>query len=385
MIRTTRRPFVAACAAVVVAVLATRVAAVVDFHGILGTDQLGAYYPSLDGVNDITGEVQRIAIVDTGIQWDHPYLAGKVVAGVNYAAGATYGSESPADYKDQAGHGTFVAGLIASNQPGAMGIAPNVELVSVRVLASNGQGSLADVTNGLRWINEHAAELNITAVNLSLGTTNTYTSPATVPSYSVYNNLRSEMQNLADRDIVTVVASGNAGSTTGLSLPAIFDEGIAVGSSTAYDTIASYTNRNSYLDLLAPGDNVASLWMYGGTSSGSGTSYAAPLVAGAAVLVRDMLDVQAFTQASVAAADTEALVAGYASFQDRFVDLLQSTGAAVYDSATGLSFDRLDLLAAISALDPNGPPVPEPATAALLCIGVIVVTRRKRRKPSLES
>ncbi len=373
MIRHTHRWFYAAF--VIALLLSSSAIAGVTASGIIGVDQVHSLYPNIDGVDDLTGNVQRVAIVDTGIDWSHPALAGRVVAGVNYAAGASWGSEAPSAYMDQHGHGTFVSGLVASNQPGMMGVAPNVELVAVRVLASNGQGSFSDVATGLQWVNDHAAELNITAVNLSLGTTNTYASPEAVPSLSTYNQLHDQLIALEQKDIVTVVSAGNGSSSTGLSVPAIYDEVVSVGSSTVTDRVSATSNRNASLEALAPGEGIQSLWVDGGYSYGSGTSYAAPYVTAAAVLTRDMIDHQAWVQAG-AQADLDG---EFDSYQDRFTDLIQSTGVDVYDAASDYTYDRLDLFAALTALDPNPPSVPEPASLIMIGAGMLMMTHRRSR------
>ena len=382
MIHVRIRCSLTALADLVVTFFAAPALAAVSAASIIGVDQVRVLYPFIDGIDDLSGNVQRVAIVDTGIQWNHPALAGRVVAGVNYAAGATYGSEAPAAYMDLNGHGTFVSGVIASSQADLLGVTPNVELVAVRVLAANGQGSFADVTAGLKWVNEHAAALNITAVNVSLGTTSVYTSPGAVPSLSTYTAMQQQLQALTNRGIVTVVASGNSGSSIGLNIPSIFNEVVSVGASTVTDSVASFSNRNPYLEVLAPGEGVRSLWKGSGYSTGSGTSYAAPFVTASAVLLREMLDRRAFVLEAegVSAAEVD-LQAQFANFQDLFVNLIQSTGVDIYDPASKYTYDRLSLLAALQWLDPHPlPAVPEPATGAVMAVGVIVMVRRPRRQ-----
>jgi hypothetical protein len=113
---------------------------------------------------------------------------------------------------------------------------------------------------------------------------------------------------------------------------------------------------------------VQSLWKNGGKATGSGTSYATPVVAAASVLLRDT-----YLQY------TDDLAGDFDSFQDRLIELFQRTGVPVQDSATGLSFARVDVEAAVaSVVAEYGAPVPEPRSAAILVVLLVGVLRRGR-------
>jgi major intracellular serine protease len=335
-------------------------------------DQIGVLdarlaYPTVDGVDDQTGQVQRIAIVDTGIDWTHDALSGQVVDGINFAANALWGATDPASYIDRNGHGTFISGIVAANDPAYTGVAPKVELVAVRVLAENGAGLFADIPYALKWINSNADALNITAVNISVGSATTYSSSADLPATNTIRDIRDELSELKRRNIVTVAASGNQSSTTGLSLISAFDELVAVGAVDAADAIWSKTNRNSELELLAPGVDIESLWLDDGHARSSGTSYAAGFVTATAALVRDLIS-----------AHEPTLEGDFATFQDRFVDIMQQTGVKVDDPAGGLSFARLDLMGALDELSSDYH-APEPASAMVMAAGVFVLLGRRRK------
>ncbi len=335
-------------------------------------DQIGVLdarlaYPTVDGVDDQTGRVQRIAVVDTGIDWTHDALADQVVDGINFAANALWGATDPADYIDRNGHGTFISGIIAANDPAYAGVAPKVELVSVRVLAENGSGLFADIPYALKWINSNADALNITAVNISVGSSTTYPTADDLPSTNTIRDIRNELSELKQNNIVTVAASGNQSSTTGLSLISAFDELVAVGAVDANDEVWSKTNRNSELELLAPGVDIQSLWLDDGHARSSGTSYSAGFVTATAALVRDLISAHELT-----------LEGDFATFQDRFVDLMQQTGATVNDPASGLSFSRLDLMGALDELSSHYHS-PEPASAMVLVTGAFMLLGRRRR------
>jgi subtilisin family serine protease len=348
---------------------------------MIGLDQLLAAAPTLDGVDDATGIVQRIAVIDTGIDIDHIGLAGTIVAGVNMAANAPYGSTDPNHYDDGHGHGTFVAGVIASGLADPTGICPEIELVGVRVLADDGSGSLVDVANGLDWIVDNAEALNITTVNISLGFGELYAHPEDVPDLYTYNRVESALATLEDRGVVTVAATGNDGSAEGMLLPAIYDSVLSVSAVDLDDAIADFSNRNEHLEALAPGTDITSLRMGGGTRSGGGTSYAAPLVTGSIALIRESY--QQFTDDLPGTFDT---------FTDRVIDLLDRTGVEVTDPDTGLVYDRIDLYGAVSSvyaeygqpLIGGASPAPEPASIIMLLVGVALIAcdGRHRRSPA---
>jgi len=338
---------------------------------IVGLDKVQQVLPHLDGVDDHSGAVQRVAILDSGIDYDHPALDGRVIDGINYAANATWGATDPDSWDDRNGHGTFVTGVVGSDHANAPGVLPRIEFVSVRVLAQDGAGSFHDVVSGLNWVADHADALNITAVNLSLGSETVYADPESVPNWSITEDLTDAFARLKAENMVTVVASGNGGETAGLSLPAILGDVISVGATNSNDSVASFTNRNDQLELLAPGTGIKSLWKNGRTAQGSGTSYAAPWVTGAAVMLREAY--QQFTGD---------LAGNYTSFQDRLVSLLQSSGESVYDSPSDRTYARLDLAEAINTVYAEfgeGTPIPEPATLALMLIGLGMLYRPRTR------
>jgi len=363
-----RRGGIALFSAIVVALL-TRPAGGVQFTAEhVGFNALRQNHPDLNAVNERTGEVQRVAVLDTGIDWQHPALADRVVAGANFAANFTYGSEQPADFDDLNGHGTFVAGMLGSTDPNHPGLVDGVELVSVRVLAANGQGSFGDIARGLGWVIDHAEQLNITAVNLSLGSDTLFASPDDIPGFSTLNTIGQHFATLESMGLVTAVASGNDGSSTELNLPAIYEPVVSVGASTGNDNIANFTNRNPELELLAPGVGIQSLWNNGGIRTGSGTSFAAPVTTAAAVVLRD-----AYLRF------TDDLAGDFDSFQDRLVDLLQRTGEPIHDPASDLTFARIDVAAATASIyEEFGVAIPEPTTLMML-LAVIAATGRRAR------
>lgn len=369
MTRSLRHGLAALATVISIAAFASTASGLAMVNDLIGADSARQTFPEVDGVDDFTGKVQRIAVVDTGVQYDHPALTDKVVDGVNFSASAPWGATLPSQYSDGHGHGTFVGGVIASRNTARPGIAPEAEIVSVRIGASNGQASFSDIAHGLEWVAEHAAALNITAVNLSFGSATLFASESDVPPWTTNRRLEAVFAALRSMNVVTAVASGNDGSTTGLSLPAVFEDVIAVGATTKNDALWPSTNRNATLDLLAPAVGVESLWKNGGLSRGSGTSFAAPVVAAASVLIRDAIE-----------SFTTDIAGDFPTFQDRVVDLLQTTGKPIHDPATGLTFTRLDIDAALHAVYAEfgaEVSVPEPATLVMMIAGLVVMGHRR--------
>jgi hypothetical protein len=331
-------------------------------------------YGSLIGLNQelantsYRGTGYSVAIIDTGINYNDPNLGGgygkRVVGGYNFANNTT-------DPMDDNGHGTFVASEIASSSSTLSGLAPNVNLIALKVLDSTGSGTYGNVQNALDWVVAHAAQYHIVAINLSLGSGNYTVNP--------YTFLESDFATLTSEGIFIGVAAGNDyytdGSTPGLAFPAISPNVVSVGAvwdgnfgavswasgakdlTTSADKIASFSQRSSALSILAPGAVLTGDALNGGTTQMAGTSMATPVIVGAAVILHEALDF-----ASLGANAKQAYI----------LSLMQSTGQAVVDASngtdnvghTGLTFKRINLAAAVAAIAP-APPGPAIAIGAV--------------------
>ncbi|MHA7579469.1 S8 family peptidase [Paenibacillus vandeheii] len=206
----------------------------------------------------------KIAIIDTGVQLNHPELAGKILPGYDYV-----------DYdnipEDGNGHGTHVAGIAASitnNGVGIAGAAPLASIVPLRVLDNNGQGTTGNVGNGLVY----AANNGIQVVNLSLGG----------PTGEAF--LQAAVQYAWDRGAVIIAAAGNDNTSYPI-VPASYPNVIAVASTNPSDLKSNFSNYGSWVDMAAPGDSILSTYLGGSYAYLSGTSMAAPHVAGVAALL----------------------------------------------------------------------------------------------------
>lgn len=231
-----------------------------------------------------------VAVVDTGVDINHPDLMSQLWVNADEVAGNGIdddhngyiddisgwdfaGGDNNPD--DQNGHGTHVAGSIAAddNGFGATGVAPNAKIMPVRVLGSNGSGTAAAVAAGIRYAADNGADI----INLSLGG-------------ALSSVIQSAIQYALSRDVLVVSAAGNESASTP-SYPARFSAALAnvisVGAYSSSGALASFSNRvgsSGAVQVDAPGVGVYSTYIDGRYGTLSGTSMATPQVAGLAAL-----------------------------------------------------------------------------------------------------
>ncbi|HJV08750.1 MAG TPA: S8 family serine peptidase [Acidimicrobiales bacterium] len=237
-----------------------------------------------------TGAGITIGVVDTGVDTSHPDLAGKVIATADCVGHACVAGGG----QDTHGHGTIVSGIAAaatSNGKGVAGVAPDARLVVAKVLNSNGEGRVEDINNGIRWAVDSGAKV----VNLSLG------DPNFLVSSVLGTPLKSAIEYAWSKGAVPVLASGNY--ATGVGDLGTENYGninaLVVGATDRAGNVPTYSSAagNAKWGLVAPGgagaggadSNVISTFPVAsggsGYASASGTSMAAPHVAGAVALL----------------------------------------------------------------------------------------------------
>ena len=297
-----------------------------------------------------TGSGQVVAVLDTGVDTDHPFLAGRVVSEACYSTttsnavsvcpGGMRESTAPGSGKNCPGtvsgcdHGTHVAGIAVGNGRTFSGVARDARLIPIQVFSrfsgrnctDSGATSpcisafVSDLMRALERVLELSSSFDIAAVNMSLG-------GGAFNGHCDNDLLRLPIDNLRAAGIAPVVASGNEFLNGLISSPACISSAIAVGSTTTADQISNFSNHSRIIDLMAPGSGINSSVPGTRFEIFDGTSMATPHVAGAFALLRS--------------ADPSATV-------DQIETALKSTGRLV--SRAGVAQPRIQVDAALDAL-----------------------------------
>lgn len=213
-----------------------------------------------------TGRGVRVAIVDSGIEADHPAVGGQVRGAIIvHYDGRTRTKvriEEDREKRDVFGHGTACAGIIHS-------LAPEAELYSVRVLGRDLTGRALQFAGGLRW----AIENGMQVINLSLST-----------SREEYYGLFHELADEAYFKKVMLVSAAN--NVPGASYPSLYSAVISVAAHEGHDPFTFYYNPSPPVEFAAPGIDVRVAWLNGVTVVTTGNSFAAPHIAGIVALIR---------------------------------------------------------------------------------------------------
>jgi subtilisin family serine protease len=255
------------------------------------------------GVNRIDGELSStvsgngsgsvnvdVAVIDTGVDLDHPDL--NVVGGVNCSTGRSF--------DDGNGHGSHVAGTIGARDDGngVVGVAPGSRIWAVRVLNNKGSGRWSDIVCGIDWVTARAGTIEV--ANMSLGGVGT---EPTAGGCSTGDALHDAVCRSVQSGVTYAVAAGNESDDARNHVPAAYDEVITVSALADFDgspgglgaatcradvddTLANFSNFGADVDIIAPGACIYSTWKGGQYNTISGTSMAAPHVAGAAALYK---------------------------------------------------------------------------------------------------
>lgn len=205
-----------------------------------------------------------VAILDTGIDYNHPDLRPNVKGAVSFVPG-----ETPLDVN---GHGTHCAGTVAAaiNGAGVVGVAPAAHLYGVKVLSNAGSGNWSWLIAGIDW----CIQRNIRVLSMSLG------------GGSAPNALETICNTAFSKGLLLVAAAGNSGPNMNtVGVPGRYRSVIAVSAIDSGNNIANFSSRGPEVELCAPGVNVLSCKPGGGYQNMNGTSMACPHVAGGAAVV----------------------------------------------------------------------------------------------------
>jgi type VII secretion-associated serine protease mycosin len=206
-----------------------------------------------------------VAVIDTGVDTNHPDLEGRTIEGINIVS-------QQSKPLDDVGHGTHVAGIISAlvnNREGVAGISWYNKIMPVKVLDETGAGTTYSVAQGIIWAADHGAKV----INMSLG------------NYADAQFLHDAIRYAYDKDVVLIAASGND-NTERPGYPAAYPEVFAVAATDSKQQKASFSNYGDYIDVAAPGVNIASTYPDNHYAALSGTSMASPHVTALAALIR---------------------------------------------------------------------------------------------------
>lgn len=206
-----------------------------------------------------------VAVVDTGADSNHPDLQGRLLNGYNVV-------DPSSPPMDDVGHGTHVTGIISAlvnNNQGVAGMTWYNPVMPVKVLDETGAGNTYNVAQGIIWAADHGAKV----INMSLG------------NYADANFLHDAIKYAYNKDVVLIAASGNDNSEEP-GFPAAYPEVFAVAAADSAKQKASFSNYGDYIDVTAPGVNIASTYMHSQYAALSGTSMASPHVTALAALIR---------------------------------------------------------------------------------------------------
>ena len=223
---------------------------------------------SLNGLLDVWRQTQgrdiKVAVLDTGIDTDHPDLKDAIIETKDFSGDGI---------EDVDGHGTHTAGTVAAriNGAGLVGVAPESQLLIGKVFTNNGDGNYDMLVNAIRWATDAGADI----ISMSLG------GPATTPD--LFQAIHYALIN----DRIVICAAGNEGSfyQNNIGYPGRYGGVITIGAHDRNGNATGFSSRGGEIDFMAPGKEVWSTWLDGGYAKLDGTSMATPFVAGLAALI----------------------------------------------------------------------------------------------------
>jgi subtilisin family serine protease len=310
---------------------------------------------------DIDGRGQTVVVIDTGMDLDNPAfgpdsnndgIADRIIFSRDFT------SEGDGTANDVEGHGTHVASIIGSSSNNTLGVAPGVNFVALQALDATGSGTVAGIEDALQWVVQNAEAMNIVAVNMSLGDGSNFNFSRSHPAYG------DELRILHDNLNVTVVAAAGNDydfyQAEGASSLAVDPHAIAIGAVggtlATGSEVAFFSQRSDDIPtFFAPGQAVIGAAPGGGTSASSGTSQAAPHVAGMIALAQQL------AQRELGRSLTPDEMFSLLTQSSRsFVDDENLDDRVVNTGSTYLRVDAFNFGEAVLALSQTGAPAPTP-------------------------
>ena len=299
----------------------------------------------------VDGSGSTVAVIDTGVNYNHEALGGGFGPGHKVVAGYDFADGTPDPIATSSMHGTAVAGIIASSDPSHPGIAPGADIAALKVLDNNMPGNFNNVADALQWVIDHHQDDNITAVNISLSDGNNYMYNWFANDGGAGQKITDLIKQLDGMNIPVIAATGNSfnGKTQGEGFPAIVPDTISVTATDASDHLVSDAQRlgqalggASATVIAAPGQGItAPTDGESDFAKEDGTSFAAPQVSGAVVLLQQIYQSRYGTLPSVSDLD----------------QWLKAGAVPATDPVTGITIGRLDIAKAAGMIPNPTPPV----------------------------
>ncbi len=320
------------------------------------------------------GDGWTVAVLDTGVQRDHPFLGGRVVHEACFStthAGQGTQSLCPNGSDEQIGvgaatpcasgcsHGTHVAGIVAGSGEGLAGAAPGASIIAIQVFSRKSDCSgedcvlaySSDWMRALEHVYAQREQYSVASANMSLGGGEF---SEHCDGYTDFRAAKQVIDNVRSAGIATVVASGNDGFEDAIAFPACISSAVSVGGTwdtagqpnsaetwngglSSVDEVAAYSNSAGILDLLAPGSAIQSSVPGAAYATGQGTSMSAPHVAGCWAVLKHSRPAATVEEIELA---------------------LKATGAPVLDWRNGVIKPRIDCKAALDRLSGSAGAVP---------------------------
>lgn len=277
-----------------------------------------------------TGSGRLVAVLDTGVDYNHPELSDSIVKGRDFV-------NNDDDPMDDNGHGTHVAGIITANGifSSSKGVAPDAKVLAVKVLSASGSGYLSDVVAAIYYVVDGPDggygtedDFNADVISMSLGTRSPYTYKGSNCD-DVYPAMTNAIKYARSRGVSVVAAAGNSGGA-GISLPGCISGVITVGAVDSNDKVQRWSGKGLSLDIVAPGVSILSTWLNGGYATASGTSMATPMVSGVIALMKQK-------NQSLSVDD----------IYNKLITTAKDLGKVGFDTSSG--YGRVNALAAVNA------------------------------------
>jgi subtilisin family serine protease len=316
------------------------------YDPIIGASQVRSTY-------GVQGTGMSVAVIDTGVDYNNPAFGDGFGPGNKVIAGFDFSDNSANPMATTSQHGTSVAGLIGSDNPSDLGVAPGVNIVALKVTDNSNTASLASVADALQWVINNHAEYNITSVNMSLSDGGNYAQNWFANDGGDGQLVTQLIGQLSAMNIPVIAATGNSFTgQQGEGFAAVVAGTISVTATDLSGNLLSNAQRlgsaiggASATTIAAPGEGLSAPTGDSGTSTVEGTSFATALVSGGVTLLQQIYQSRFGSLPTVT----------------QIKDWIQESATPVFDPATGITVGELNLPAA-AALIPTASSASAPGT-----------------------